>query len=66
MERFYQIVKELKDTYGIYEAKSIAKSRCQNELLDELIKNELTVEEKLDRIIVILNLMRIGTYDDRI
>lgn len=64
MERFYQIVRELKDAHGIYEARSIAKSKRQNELLDELLKNEFTVEEKLDRIIVILNLMRIGTHDE--
>ena len=60
MDRYYELLLELKDTFGLIEAKRQAKNRIQNEYLDELLDTEkkLTVDEKLDKIITILNLMR--------
>lgn len=59
MDRYYELIHELKDTLGLLEAQRQAKDRIQNEYLDELLeKKKLTVDEKLDKIITILNLMR--------
>ena len=60
MDRYYELLLELKDTFGLIEAKRQAKNQTQNEYLDELLDTEkkLTVDEKLDKIITILNLMR--------
>ena len=60
MDRYYELLLELKDTFGLIEAQRRAKNQTQNEYLDELLDTEkkLTVDEKLDKIITILNLMR--------
>ena len=60
MDRYYELLLELKDTFGLIEAQRQAKNQTQNEYLDELLDTEkkLTVDEKLDKIITILNLMR--------
>ena len=60
MERYYELIHELRDTFGVIEAKRQAKNKVQNEYLDELLDTEkqLTVDEKISKIITILNLMR--------
>jgi len=60
MEKYYKLIHELRDTFGVIEAKRQAKNKIQNEYLDELLDTEkqLTVDEKISKIITILNLMR--------
>jgi hypothetical protein len=60
MERYSKLIHELKDNLGLIEAQRQAKNQIQNEYLDELLdtKNQLTIDEKISKIITILNLMR--------
>ena len=62
MTRFKELFDEYrKDIHGIYEAKKMAKKQLLNEMIDDLCEEELTTEEKVDKIIAVLELMNMKT-----
>ena len=62
MTRFKELFDEYReDIHGIYEAKKMAKKKLLNEMIDDLCEEELTTEEKIDKIISVLELMNMKT-----
>ena len=57
MDRMWELFEEFRDEYGILTARKMAKAQCLEEALIDLTELELTTEEKIDRIITVLELM---------
>ena len=57
MDRFWTLFAERKDEYGILNARKMAKKECLNEMINDLTEEVLTTEEKIDRVIAVLELM---------
>jgi hypothetical protein len=63
MDRFRELFAEYHEPHGMITAKNMARERCIDEMLTDLSlkgwPHELSTDEKLDKIIGILELMRI-------
>jgi hypothetical protein len=53
----WELFEEFRDEYGILTARKMAKEQCLEEMLVDLTELELTTEEKIDKVIAILELM---------
>ena len=57
MKRMKELILQYRDEYGIYEAKKMAKKERLSEMIEELCMDEMTTDEKVDKIITVLELM---------
>ena len=57
MDRMWELFEEYRDEYGILNARKMAKKQCLEEMMVDLTELELTTEEKIDRVIAVLELM---------
>lgn len=57
MNRMYELFLEYRDEHGVLPARKMAKEQYLEEMMDDLCELELTNEEKLDKIIKVLELM---------
>ena len=59
MKRYYQIVMELQDDYGIWTAKRMAKKQVIKEMTADLKYHEWSLEEKVQRTADLIEVMDI-------
>jgi hypothetical protein len=57
MNRMHELFLEYRDEHGILNARKMAKKEYFDEMIDDLCEEELTTEEKIDKIIAVLELM---------
>jgi hypothetical protein len=57
LDRMHELFTEFRDEYGILTARKMAKEHCLEEMMVDLTELELTTEEKIDRVITVLELM---------
>ena len=57
MDRMHELFAEYRDEYGILTARKMARKQCLDEMVDELCEEDLTTEEKINKIIAVLELM---------
>ena len=57
MDRMEELFDEYRPKYGLWPARRMAKEQYLKECMNELCEMDLTTSEKVDRIIVILELM---------
>jgi hypothetical protein len=57
MNRMHEIFQSYREEHGINAARMMAKQEYLTEMIDDLCESELTTEQKLDKIIAVLELM---------
>jgi hypothetical protein len=57
MEKFRELFLEYREENGILTARKMAQKQRITELIDDLCEEELTTDEKVDKIICVLELM---------
>jgi len=57
MDRLHELFLENREEHGLLPARKMAMAQRQTELMEELVEEQLTTEEKIDKIIKVLEIM---------